>query len=1123
MWIVRLALRNPYSVAVMAAFFLIMGILSAFSMLTDIFPLIDIPVVSVIWAYPGLTAEEMESRVIIINERAFSTTVQGVSQMESQSLPGIGNLRVYFQPGTDIGSAVAQAAAVCETILRILPPGITPPVVLPFNAANVPVAQLTVSGDVPEQALFDYGLNFLRIRLFTIPGLATPAPYGGAQREINVDVDPAMAAAKGVSPNDVSNTLLASNIIEPAGVARIGKLEYNVLTNSTPKSLEDFKQFPVKIINGRPVRLGEVSKVEDSHADQTNIVRVNGKRATYLSILKKADASTLDVIGRVKALLPSLRKDAPQGINLKLDFDQSTFVRASVNSVLQEAVIAAILVSIMILFFLGSWRSVVIVCTSIPLSILAAIIGLKLTGNSINIMTLGGLALSIGMLVDDATVEIENINRNRPMSENITVAILRGAHQIALPAIVTTLAICIVFFPIVLLTGPAKFLFVPLSESVVYAMIISYILSRTLVPVLSRILLRNAPMESHPDEANQKEKNPAHKKVEQPQYNTNSATGRFSKHFNERREHYLDRLKDKYGSMLSVLLAYPRWALGSFFVLFALSLLLPFFVIGTDFFPSTDVGIMRLHFRAPVGSRIEESERIITEAEERLRKIIPEDELETINSNIGVPTSYNLAFVPTDNTASMDTEMLIQLKEKHRPSEEYRQKIRKDFKENFPGSVIYFQPADIVSQVLNFGLAAPIDIQFESRDSNLAYDLAKKVRDKIRLIPGAEDVVIRQVLDYPSLQINVDRERAAHVGITERDASSSLLYALTGSGLVAPNYYINPENNVNYQVVTKLPIKQVSSLDELLSVPVTGATSSSINQQAGTSATDNYPAPPAQSVGNLAGVMPTTTMSQINHVNVQKVIDVLASIEGRDLGGVVSDIKRVLKDLGTLPAGLKIHFRGQNQVMEESFTKLGLGMILAAVLVYLLMVTLFQSWVDPLIIMMAVPGALSGILWMLALTGTTINVESLMGTIMAIGIAVSNSNLMVNFANDFRVEQQSENKSDAAVEAALEAGKTRLRPVLMTAIAMILGMLPMALGLSEAGSQNAPLGRAVIGGLLFSTITTLFIVPVGYAILRKGMPTKHEVRKKYLQEEVPFNEELQREVEKDLEQSPQSA
>jgi multidrug efflux pump subunit AcrB len=1115
MWIVRLALRNPYSVAVMAAFFLIMGILCASSMLTDIFPVIDIPVVSVVWYYPGLTAEEMESRVIIINERAFSTTVQGVSQMESQSLPGIGILRVYFQAGTDIGSAVAQAAAVCETILRILPPGITPPNVLPFNAASVPVAQLTLSGDgVSEQELYDYGLNFIRIRLFTIPGLATPAPYGGAQREINVDVDPAMAAAKGVSPQDVSNTLLASNIIEPAGIARIGKLEYNVLTNSSPKSIEDFRRFPIKIINGREIRLGEVAKVQDSHADQINLVRINGKRAAYLNILKKADASTLTVIDQVKALLPSLREEAPKGMTMKLDFDQSKFVRASVHSVFEEAMIAAVLVSIMILVFLGSWRSVIIVCTSIPLSILASIIGLKLTGNSINIMTLGGLALSIGMLVDDATVEIENINRNRPSADNITVAILRGAHQIALPAIVTTLAICIVFFPIVLLTGPAKFLFTPLSESVVFAMIISYILSRTLVPVLARILLRNAPME-HADGAS-----PTH---------PDTWAGRFGKKFNEKREKYLESVKDRYGKALSALLAYPHLSIGSFFVLFAVSLLLPFFVIGTDFFPSTDVGILRIHFRAPPGSRIEETERIISIAEERIRKIIPEDEIETINSDIGVPTSYNLAFVPSDNTASMDTEMLIALKEKHHPSAEYRQKIRKDFAENFPGSVIYFQPADIVSQVLNFGLAAPVDIQFESRDSNQAYSLAKKVRDQIRSIPGAEDVVIRQVLDYPSLQVNVDRERAAHVGLTERDATSSLLIALTGTGLVDPNYYINPQNNVNYQVVTKFPIKEVSSLNELLQIPITPGSSGSVNQQAGIAPTDLYPQPLAQSIGNIAEVIPTTTMSQINHVNVQKVIDVLANIEGRDLGGVVREIKEVLHSLGELPKGMKIHFRGQNEVMEESFTKLGLGMILAGVLVYLLMVTLFQSWVDPLIIMMAIPGALSGILWILALTGTTINVESLMGTIMAIGIAVSNSNLMVNFANDFRVQQEAKadgpkkDPAHEAIEAALEAGKTRLRPILMTAIAMVLGMLPMALSLSDAGSQNAPLGRAVIGGLLFSTLTTLFIVPVTYTILRKKTPTKHEIRKKYLQEEVPFNEELEREAEKDLEQDKQSA
>jgi len=1102
MWIVRLALRNPYSVAVMAFFLLIMGILSVSSMLVDIFPLIDIPVVSVIWNYPGLTAEEMESRIVIINERAFSTTVQGVSRIESQSLPGVGNIRVYFQPGTDIGNAVAQSAAICETILRVLPPGITPPVILPFNAANVPVAQITLSSDtLPEDSLFDYGLNFLRVQLFTIPGLATPAPYGGSQREINVDVDPQLAVARGVSLQDISNTLQNGNIIEPAGIARIGKLEYNIVTNSSPTNLDSFRHFPIKITNGRQVLLGDVSKVSDSHAEQTNAVRINGKRAVYLNILKKSDASTLNVIDRVKETLQSLKETAPKGIRMKLDFDQSTFVRAAVKSVFTEAVIAAVLVSLMILVFLGSWRSVIIVCTSIPLSILASIIGLKLTGNSINVMTLGGLALSIGMLVDDATVEIENINRNRPISENITAAILRGAHQIALPAVVTTLAICIVFFPVVLLTGPAKFLFTPLSESVVFAMVASYLLSRTLVPVLGRILLRNAPMEA------------GSQTTHAPGYNTQTWSGRFSLRFNEKREHALNRLKDGYGSVLEVLLHHPFVTGGTFALFFVVSLALPFTVIGRDFFPTTDAGILKLHFRAPSGSRIDETEKIIAQAEDRIRQIIPSSELETLNSMLGVPTFYNLAFVPSDNAASMDAEILVALKENHQPSELYRENIRKDFAKNFPGSTIYFQPADIVSQVLNFGLAAPIDIQFESRDSDAAYEYAKKIRDKLRRTPGAQDVVIRQVLDYPTLRLNLDRERAAQLGITERDATSSLLNALTGSGLVSPSYYINPQNNVNYSVVTRVPIQKISSLNELLNVPVTPSSAGPINQQAGTLPTDLYPASPAQLIGNIAEVEAISTMSQINHVGVQRVLDVLANIEKRDLGSVIQEVRDAVQSLGKLPSGLKIHIRGQNEVMEESFAKLSLGMCLAAVLVYLLMVTLFQSWMDPLIIMVAVPGALSGIFWALSLTGSTINVESLMGTIMAIGIAVSNSNLMVNFANDFRVEGGEKTGSQ---EAALEAGKTRLRPILMTAIAMVLGMIPMALGLSEAGAQNAPLGRAVIGGLVFSTIATLFIVPVAYSVLRKQMPTKHEIRKLYLQEEIPFNEELRHETDRDL-------
>ena len=1067
MWIVRLALRNPYSIAVLALILMIMGGLSVATMLVDVFPIIDIPVVSVIWNYPGLPAEEMERRVVIINERAFSTTVQGVSSIESQSIPGIGNIRVHFQSGTDIGSAVAQISAVCQTILRIMPPGMTPPNILPFNAGNVPVAQLTVYSDtLSEQELFDYGLNFIRVRLFTIPGLATPAPYGGASRQINVDVDPSLALAKGVSIQDISNIVQSSNIILPAGTARIGKLEYSILTNSSPQKVEEFRQFPVKVVNGREVKLSEVAKVEDSHADQIVIVRINGKRATYLNIIKKSDASTLTVVDAVKNIIPSILKTAPQGLKLSLDFDQSRFVRAAVDSVLHEAVLAAVLVSLMILAFLGSWRSVLIVCTSIPLSIFASIICLKLTGNSINTMTLGGLALSIGMLVDDATVEIENINRNRAGAENITVAILRGAHQIALPAVVTTLAICIVFFPIVFLTGPARFLFVPLSEAVVYAMIASYLLSRTLVPVLSRVLLRNAPLESE-------------------------ESGRF----NRWREHALDRLKEHYGSLLSLLLAHGRLTLLAAGAVLVISLALGYFAIGRDFFPTPDVGILRAHFRAPPGTRLEETEKLIARAEEVIRQTIPANELQTINSMIGVPTFYNIAFVPTDNAASMDAEILIALKEGHQPSSLYESRLRREFANQFPGSVVYFQPADIVTQVLNFGLSAPIDVQIQSRNTGLAYDYAKRLRDLMRRIPGAADVVIKQILDYPSLKVDVDRSRAAQLGLNTRDVSSNLLVALSSNVITAPTYFLNPENGVNYSVAVKVPIPQIASVPELLNLPVTGAGSAS-------GIGPNGPIIP-QTVGNLVAMQPESTLNQVNHQDVQRVLDVTANVQGRDLGGVIADVRSAIAALGELPKEIEIKLRGQNEVMEESFTKLGLGMILAAVLVYLLMVTLFQSWLDPLVIMGAVPGSLAGILWALALTGSTINVESLMGSIMAIGISVSNSNLLVNFANDFRVAEGREGGTPA--QAALEAGKVRLRPILMTALAMILGMIPMAIGTSEAGAQNAPLGRAVIGGLIFSTLATLFVVPVAYALFRRKPPTKHELQKLYHKEEAIYD------------------
>ena len=1077
MWIVRLALRNPYSVAVLSMVILILGILSIASMIVDVFPVIDLPVVGVIWNFPGLSAEEVEHRIVTITERAFSTTVSGISRIESQSISGTGNIRVYFEPGTPIGSAIAQLSATSQTIVRILPPGMTPPLVFPFNASNVPVAQLTISSStLPEQDLFDYGLNFIRVQLFTIPGLATPAPYGGKFREIVVDVDPSLASSKGVSIQDVLTTLQSSNIILPAGDTRIGAIDYNVLMNASPLKVDEFNSMPIKIIGTRPVLLGDVSHISDSYADQTNIARINGKRSTFLNILKKAQASTLTVLDALRAKLPNIQASAPKGMNINIDFDQSVFVKASVNSVIREAMLAAILVSLMVLVFLGNWRSVLIVSTSIPLSILVGFIGLKLTGETINIMTLGGLSLAIGMLVDDATVEVENINRNLPTSSSKMVGILRSASQIALPAIVSTLAICIVFCPIALLSGTAKFLFTPMAEAVVFSMLASYLLSRTLVPVLSHVLLK------------------------EPVKNQEEQKSRWSHGFDKR----FDQFKHYYGRVLEVFLENKIFVITLFAVFFFVSLWIPLSVIGRDFFPAADAGLMKFHFRAPTGTRIEETEKLVEQVEERVRKIIPQDELRTINANIGVPTFYNLAFVPSDNVGPMDAEFLVALGEKHRPTIEYVRKIREDLGHGFPGAVVYFQSADIVNQVLNFGLTSPIDVQIQSKDIYLAYEYARKLRDRMRLIPGAADVAIKQVFDYPSVRVNIDRVRAAEMGLSVKDVATNMLASLSSSVLSTPSFYINPANGVNYSVVAKVPLAKIESISDLNSVPMTPLNQSPL-QQAGQSPSEPSlipPGAPASVLGNISSIESLTVPNQVSHVDVQRIVNVTANVDHRDLGSIVSGISDEIEKLGKLPLGTEIRIRGQNEVMKESFTKLGLGMFLAIALVYMLMVTLFQSWIDPFIIMAAVPGALIGIFWMLAVTGTSINVVSLMGSIMAIGIAVSNSNLLVAFANDIRVER--EMSSD---EAALEAAKTRLRPVIMTALAMILGMLPMALSLGEGGEQNAPLGKAVIGGLLVATVTTLIIVPLAYSILRKDLPTKYLLHENFKNHLKAYDEE----------------
>ena len=1050
----------------------------------DVLPNIDIPVVIVIWNFPGLPADDMERRVVFITERALSTTVGGIERLESQSLVGIGIVRVFFEQGADIGAAIAQINAVCETILRVLPPGITPPNILQYNASNVQVAQLTIKSDsLTEQDLFDYGLNFLRLRLFTIPGLSTPAPFGGRTRQIQVDLDPQKMQARGVSPQDVVNSLLANNVILPAGQARIGNTEYDVLLNSSPLEVTEFNTMPLKVVNGVTVLLGDVSHVHDGYAVQSNIVRVNGRRATYLAILRKAGASTLAVVDSVKKALPSALATAPKGTELTLDFDQSVFVRAAIASVLREAVIAGVLVSAMILFFLGSWRMVVIVCTSIPVALLFGIVGLFLTGQTLNLMTLGGLALAVGMLVDDATVEVENIHRNRLTGKPLTVAILDGAHQVAVPALAATMTICIVFFPVVMLEGPARYLFVPLAIAVVFSMWASYLLSRTLVPTLARRLL---PTLEHKEEGG-----------------GHAPRASWSERFNTWRDRHFERLQHLHRGVLCVCIERRRSFLAGGLVFSVIALLL-IKVVGFDFFPSVDTGQMRLHVRAPVGTRIEDAEIIVGHIEEELRRIIPRGELDIMNDMIGLPTFYNLAFVSTDNVGDQDAEILIQLAPKHRPTRAYMAQIRRELPRKFPGVETYFMPADVVTQVLNFGVSSMIDVQIESKDPEAAFAIARALAPKIRKVSGVEDVRIAQVINHPALQLDVDRQQALKLNIGYRDVAASLLTSLSSSSLTSPNFWVNPKTGVNYTVAVQTPIVRMASVDDLLGTPIAPAggltqVSTIANVPsltpgplaAGTNGLNTTPAT-APYLGGIARLSPTQDRASSNHYTVQPIIDVQASVSGRDLGGASGDVQDIVDAL-KLPPGARIHIRGQAQSMRTSFESFGLGLVIALVLVYLLLMVLFQSALDPLVIMVAVMGAFVGIAWMLAVTATTLNVESFMGAIMAIGIAVSNSILLVSFANQSRAEDP----SLSASAAALKAASTRLRPVLMTALAMVLGMLPTALALGEGGEQNAPLGRAVIGGLLMSTVVTLLAVPTAYVILRRRPPTAHQLDERF--------------------------
>ncbi|MCL5284550.1 MAG: efflux RND transporter permease subunit [Nitrospirae bacterium] len=1049
MWLVRIAMKRPYSIFVLSAVIFIAGTLAFFRMNLDIFPVIDIPVVNVVWNYPGLSALDMEERIVLIAERAYSTTVNGISRIESESINGTGLIKVYFHQGQSIAGAIAQINAVSETILRIAPPGTVPPNIIQYNASNVPVAELEIgSRTVSEQKLYDYGLNFIRVRLFTIPGLSTPAPFGGKMRQVMVDINPDRLYGYGLSPNDIVQTLTSSNIIVPAGTAKIGTQEIDIMINGSPSTLKGLGLLPVREIQGRIVRLRDVATVHDGYAVQENIVRVNGNRSTYLAIYKHADASTLAVISKVRALLPMIQAFSPPGINLKLVFDQSVFVKNALEDVLKEAGVGTILVSLMIYLFLRDLRSSFIVFLSIPLSILTALFFLGLFHQSLNIMTLGGLALAIGMLVDDATVAIENIERNRSLSPEPLRAVWDGANQVAVPAFVGTMAIIIVFFPVILLRGVSQFLYTPLAYAVVFAMLASYVLSRTMVVTLSMMLHRgNGPREEKPSSL-------------------------FMRGF--------EGLRERYQKVLARAVARPGTTMGVSLAVISLFLLL-LFRVGLDFFPQTDAGLLALHMRAPVGSRIEVTDQYAKEVEREIRSIIPADEIDSIDINMGLPVYYNLAFYQTDSIGPGDADFLISLKPNHHSVFLYQKKIRQILYPRYPELSFWFKPPDIISQVLDFGLSAPIDIQVEGRDLETSDRIARKIRQIVRNVPGAVDVAIPQVLHYPAVYVRTNRDNAILVGMTQNDVATNLLVSLASSSLIAPNYWVNPKNTVNYIVAVQTPTQKIATMGELAHLPLRPSQTSVSNLMAALQTPQ--PSPTVQYLSNIADVRLGTTPGSITHYTVQRVEDVLVNTEGRSLGSVYRDIRAALAGFVT-PPGTILRFRGQSAEMIDSFRHFGLGLILAALLVYLLLVMNFQSFLDPFIILMSVPAGLSGVALALFATHTTLNVESAMGAIMVVGVATANSILVVTFANDLRGEGLS------AAEAAVRAGATRLRPVLMTATAMILGMLPMALGLGSGGEQNAPLGRAVIGGLMVGTVSTLFLVPTLYSVLRKKLPNR---------------------------------
>ena len=1041
MWIVRIALNRPYTFVVLAIAILFVGPLVIARTPTDIFPNINIPVVTIVWNYTGMSADELSNRIVSGFERGLTTTVNDIEHIESQTLRGVSVTKVFLHPGTKVETAVAEITAISQSALRQDPPGTQPPFIITYNASTVPVLQLGLSGHgLSEQQLYDFGVNFIRVQLATVQGASLPNPYGGKQAQVQVDLDPQAMQAKGISPNDVVSAITAQNLILPGGTSKIGGYEYDVRLHGSPSTIEELNDLPVKTVGETPIYIRDVAHVRNGYPPQTNIVRVDGQRATMMTIMKTGSASTLDIIDQVKAQLPLISAGLPPELKITRMLDQSVFVRASINGVIREAVIAACLTAIMILVFLGSWRSTIIIAVSIPLSILTSIIVLSALGETINIMTLGGLALAVGILVDDATVAIENINSHLEAGKELEPAILDGAQQIAIPAFVSTLCICIVFVPMFFLTGVARYLFVPMAEAVVFAMLASYVLSRTLVPTMAKYLLKAHEPHEHGASTN------VFVRVQR------ALDGGFV------------RMRNAYRATLETTLAHRGVVITGFLVFVAASFVL-FPWVGQDFFPAVDSGQFKLHLRAPTGTRIEETALICDEVDQAIRDVIPKKQLESIVDNIGLPYSgLNLSYSNSAPTGPQDADILVALNGGHKPSATYMHDLRIELSKRFPGVQFSFIPSDIVSQILSFGLPAPIDVQVVGRNFDANRRFAAALTQKMLRVPGIVDLRVHQVANEPALEVDVDRTRAAQIGLTERDVSNNLLVSLSGSSQTSPTFWLNPTTGVSYNLTTQTPQYRMDSLQDLQTIPVATPTAA-------------HQAPLLETVASLKR---DAGPAVVSHYNVQPVIDIFGSVQGRDLGGVASDLTPIIEAAKKdLPRGSQIVVRGTIETMRTSFVGLLAGLALAIVLVYLLIVVNFQSWLDPFIIISALPAALAGIVWILFVTHTTISVPALTGAIMCMGVATANSILVVSFAKDEVAHGR------PAFEAALDAGFSRFRPVLMTALAMIIGMVPMALGFGEGGEQNAPLGRAVIGGLCFGTVATLFFVPAVFALLHR--------------------------------------